>query len=248
MKVLIAEDDFASRKYISQFMKRFGDVDIRDAQKAHEDEVRQRALEQKAENAAKKSEVGKKEQAKSLAEMMVDAEAKAREKEQAKREKELAKLAKEEERERARVEKEIAKARKAEWDAYVKQVNRDNAGWQKADAEAKAALQIAIQNESQVWGWYKDKDAWKAQLASEKADAEAQVQFEKDFDHLKRFRKGWRTANNLSADEEIVRRVAFAREEREAAEQYARQTAEGVTQMSEVLDQINEALNDRSDE
>lgn len=28
MKVLIAEDDFASRKYISQFMKRFGDVDI----------------------------------------------------------------------------------------------------------------------------------------------------------------------------------------------------------------------------
>ncbi len=28
MRVLIAEDDFASRKYISQFMKQFGDVDI----------------------------------------------------------------------------------------------------------------------------------------------------------------------------------------------------------------------------
>lgn len=28
MRVLIAEDDFASRKYISQFMKKFGDVDI----------------------------------------------------------------------------------------------------------------------------------------------------------------------------------------------------------------------------
>lgn len=28
MKVLIAEDDFASRKYMYEFMKRFGDVDI----------------------------------------------------------------------------------------------------------------------------------------------------------------------------------------------------------------------------
>ncbi len=218
----------------------------RDAENAASDEEARRVGIEK--RAAKKVEAEKKQQAKSLAEMMVDAEAKARAIEQAKREKELAKLAKEEERERARVEKEIAKARKAEWDAYVKQVNRDNAEWQKADAEAKAALQTAIQNESQVWGWYKDKDAWKAQLASEKADAEAEVQFEKDFEHLKRFRKSWRTADNLSDEEEIVRRVAVAREEREAAEQYARQTAEGVAQMNVVLEQINETLTDGGEE
>ena len=57
----------------------------------------------------------------------------------------------------------------------------------------------------------------RAQIEEERAEADARVQFEKDFEKL-RFRRDWRTAKNLSVDDEAVRRVALAREQEHEAE------------------------------
>ena len=77
-----------------------------------------------------------------------------------------------------------------------------------------------------------------AQMAEEKADAQARKQFEKDFERLKDRRRDWRTAENLSVDDEAVRRVGLAREEKERAEQYAKETAENTRQLAEKIDQL----------
>ena len=229
-----------------------GDVDIRDAQKEYEDEVRQRALDQKAEkaeNAAKKSEAGKKEQTKSLAEMMVDAEAKAREKEQANREKELAqrkkeleKLAKEEERERLEIEREVARERDRLQRQTINEYEQQLRDAQSEQSVAERWLSEAQAKSREAWGWYRDKDSLQKQLDEEKANAEAEKQFEKDFAKLKRRGIDWRTADNLSLEDEAVRRVGLAREEEKAAQQYAQQTAEATQAAAEALDEIRAAI------
>jgi len=93
---------------------------------------------------------------------------------------------------------------RAEYDAArtLEPAARDRLG------RAQAAAQ-------QAWGWYKDPEAWKAQLAGERQDAEAQKRFTRDADKLQQ-RFSWRTTQ-LSDQEEVVRRVIFAREEEQAA-------------------------------
>lgn len=100
---------------------------------------------------------------------------------------------------------------------------------------AERRLAAAQSNVTQAWGWYRDKDSMARQLEEEKANAEAEVQFEKDFARLRRFRPSdWRNAKNLSVDEEAVRRVALAREE----EQNARKELEQIGQNTAYLEDI----------
>ena len=74
----------------------------------------------------------------------------------------------------------------------------------------------------------------------ERAEAEAQKQFEKDFEKLK-FKRDWRTAD-LNDDEELIRRVALAREEKAAAEEYAKVTAEATQACADALEAIQNAI------
>ena len=149
--------------------------------------------------------------------------------------------AQQEERARLEIERKISAER-------VRQMREEVVERSALELDAQQRLQAAIAAESQAWGWYRNRDAWKAQLAEEKANAEAEKQFEKDFDHLKRFRSSWRTNTNLSEDEEIVRRVGLAREQREAAEDYARQTAQDTARAAAALESIEQAINEGSAE
>ena len=90
----------------------------------------------------------------------------------------------------------------------------------------------------QAWGWYRDKDSMAAQIAEEKADAQARKQFEKDFERLKDRRRDWRKAENLSVDDEAVRRVALAREEKEAAEQPLAEIEKNTADLAAKLDEL----------
>ena len=60
-------------------------------------------------------------------------------------------------------------------------------------------------------------------------------------DRLRRFRSDWRTAD-LSDEDELVRRVALAREEKHAAEEYARETAEATKACADALEAIQDAI------
>jgi hypothetical protein len=85
------------------------------------------------------------------------------------------------------------------------------------EADAGNRMRRAETEVARTWSWYKDKTAWKGELQAEREDAAAQVQFRKDAERLQgKFQ--WRTSN-LSDEEEIVRRVLFAREEEAAARQ-----------------------------
>lgn len=109
---------------------------------------------------------------------------------------------------------------------------------EQAAASRLAAARAAVQ---QAWGWYRDKDSMKRQLDEEKANAAAERRFEKDFERLT-FRRDWRTAKNLSVEQEAVRRVGIAREEEAAAKKAAAETAKNTARAAEELARIREAV------
>lgn len=112
-----------------------------------------------------------------------------------------------------------------------------------AEADAARRLSAAQSAVRQAWGWYRDKGSLKSQLEEERAAAAAQSQYEKDFEKL-RFRRDWREAKNLSLDQEAVRRVALAREEEQAAQEYAKVTAEASQRAADALESIEAAVNE----
>lgn len=140
-----------------------------------------------------------------------------------------------EERERLAAERRIARERESLSKAELQE--------RLADERNATALVIEAQTRlNQAWNWYKDKDALAVQIEAEKEDAKAQIQFEKDFGRLRRFRKDWRNAENLSLDDEAVRRVAVAREQRDAAERYAAQTADAALRAANALEHIQQSF------
>ena len=250
---------FYTRKLMESgnFYGKFVDTEL-DALHAKE-EGRAARSEQKKKEKPKKDDppkAGTKPPPKSLSEMLAEQEEKAAEEKRREaeekaakkaREKELAEaerlakeLAKEEERMRLEAEKAIAAERDRLQRRTLDEYRKGLAAAQAASSDAQARLAAAQANERQAWGWYRDRDSWKAQIEEERADAKAQVQFEKDLDRLK-FRRDWRTAT-LSDDDEVVRRVAFAREEKAAAEGYARQTAECAARAAEALERIQDEM------
>lgn len=119
-----------------------------------------------------------------------------------------------------------------------------NARFQVANAQGQnaqarlAAAQSAVQR---AWGWYRDKDSMKAQLDEEKANAEAERQYEKDFEKL-RWRRDWRTAKNLSVDQEATRRVALAKEEESAAKKAVAETAANTKRAADAVEEIAKTM------
>lgn len=145
-----------------------------------------------------------------------------------------------------RVEKIEAESVERVKDERVKAVAEVAQTQQRAEAEAAAArdrLSAARAAVQKAWGWYRDKDSMKAQLDEEKANADAERQFEKDFAKLS-FRRDWRTAKNLSVDQEAVRRVGLAREEEAAAKKAAAETAENTARAAASLETIEKAFSE----
>ena len=225
------------------------------AQAEHDESIRRSAREER-ERARKERERAKAEKSaneksdapksKSVTELMAEAEAKVAEKKAAK-EAEAAKkaAAKKAEEEKKLREKEEAERRKIEEKIHqqrLKYLSDELSQRQKEQSDAESALAAAEAKTAQAWGWYRDKDSLAAQIEEEKADAEARKQFEKDFERLKSFRSDWRTADNLSLDDEAVRRVGLAREEEDAAREYAKQTAEATQSAAESLDAMRSMM------
>lgn len=217
----------------------------RDAENAESDEKARQAGIERAKKAAKdKAEKEREEEEKKLkaleeGQKKIDARNAA---EKAKKDAEAAKkAAEEEEKQRKETEKRIAEERKRLWKKDLAEKRQAEQQANKDAADAQSKLQAATQKEQQTWGWYRDKDAWKAQLQEERDDAAAQKQFDKDFEKLKDRKRDWRTAK-LSDDDEIVRRVALAREEKAAAEEYAKTTAIACEAAAQALAKIESQL------
>ena len=175
-----------------------------------------------------------------IAKSKIDTEEKLRKMEEQARKKQEA----EEEKDRKDLEKRIADERKrlqTQLQADLEAAQNEYDFAQNALVEAQAKVQ-------QAWGWYRDKDSLKAQIEEEKADAAAQKQFEKEFERLRSRRSDWRTAQNLSLDDEAVRRVGLAREQEKAAEEYVRQTAENTALAAEALQNIQMAIQEGGEE
>lgn len=113
-----------------------------------------------------------------------------------------------------------------------------------AEASAQQRLAAARAAVDRAWGWYRDKNSLKAQLEEEKSEAEAQRQFEKDFEKLKDRRPDWEKAKNLSLDQEAVKRVALARREEADASRAVAETAENTRRAAEALETIEAAFAD----
>lgn len=111
------------------------------------------------------------------------------------------------------------------------------------ESAAQRRLAAAQAEVSRAWGWYRDKDSMARQLEEEKAEAAAQEQFEKDFEKL-RFQRDWRTAKNLSVDQEAVRRVALAREEEERARAAALETAANTARAAAAVEKIEAIISE----
>ena len=167
------------------------------------------------------------EKDKAAAEKRADAEKKAAEKAAADRDRLDA-------QEAARRERE----RQAELAARIRDHQKLLAAERAEESRTRSAVSAAESKLQQAWGWYRDKDSMAAQLAEEKADAQARKQFEKDFERLRYRRRDWRTAENLSVDDEAVRRVALAREEKEAAERHLAEIEKNTANLAEKLDEL----------
>ena len=214
-------------------------------EKREAENAKRRAAERVAQQEREAAEAEQKEKER-IQKQLAEAQAKIDKKnaeEKAKAEAEAAKkAAEEEEKTRLALEREIAKERERLWRADLKAQEAEYRRAQKEEADAKSRLAEATAKESQAWGWYRDRDSWTAQLAEERAEAEAQKQFDKDFSKLKDRFRDWRTSDRLSDDDELIRRVALAREEKAAAEEYAKQTAEATQACADALDAIQNVM------
>ena len=136
-------------------------------------------------------------------------------------------------RERQRIERELAAQRIDDMRRELSERQREESAAQGRQSAAQGALSTA-------WGWYRDQSRMQAVIDEQKAQAAAEVQWQKDFDRLKSFRRDWRTAEfgSLSASDEAVRQVAFAKEEKAAADRAVIETAENTRDLAEKIDTL----------
>ena len=145
----------------------------------------------------------------------------------------IRRAAEEELRERQRVERELAAQR-------ISDLRAELSERQRAEGEAKNRQSAAQGSLSTAWGWYRNQSQMQAVIDEQKAQAMAEAQWEKDFERLKFRRRDWRTAEfgSLSASDEAVRQVAFAKEEKAAADRAVIETAENTRNLAEKLDEL----------
>ena len=149
------------------------------------------------------------------------------------RQEEIRRAAELELKERQRLERELATQR-------INDLRKELSEREKAEGEARSR-QSAVQGSlSQAWGWYRDQSRMQAVIDEQKAQAAAEVQWQKDFERLKTWRRDWRTAEfgSLSASDEAVRQVAFAKEEKAAADRAVIETAENTRDLAQKLDEL----------
>lgn len=229
------------------------DIDIREeARKADNEEAEERRTRRaeakrareakKAEETAKREAAEKKRIEDSLAEGQKKKDARDAEEKAAKEAKAKEAAAKKAAETQARLDKEAAAARERqaqkELDQKIKNHQKLLAAENKAESEAHSRQAKAESKLQQAWGWYRDKDSMRAQLEEEKADAAARKQFDKDFEKLKSKHRDWRTVENLSVDDEAVRRVALAREEKEAADKHLAEIEKNTADLAAKLDEL----------
>jgi len=166
----------------------------------------------------------------------LNAENAAADREAAERQKQAEQDALAAERERHRLKMADLAAERDAAKANLDELTKDERAAQSRLAAAKAEV-------ARAWGWYRDKDSMAAQLEEEKAEAAAQEQYEKDFAKL-RYRRDWRTAKNLSVDQEAVRRVALAREEEDRARAAALETAENTARAADAVEKIESIISE----
>lgn len=225
------------RVKIDQAKKRLGvlDIDEKTARESLKIEVVKSDI---ADQDAAKTEAETKKKAEEEAQAKADAEAEA--------------ILKEEQRLAAEHDKAMRKAAedeaKAIKDARLKadkevMAERKRRLTELTTMESDAAKRLAAAQSkvAEAWAWYRDKDKMAAQLKEEKAEEAAQKQFEKDFEDLK-WRRDWRTAKDLSVDQEAVRRVALAKEEETAAQKALAETAKSTAQAAASLAEIEKVI------
>lgn len=167
------------------------------------------------------------------AEELARQEAEFREREARKAEEEMLRLVAEEQKERQRMEQELAAQR-------ISDLRTELSERKRAESEAQSRQATAAGNLQTAWGWYRNQASMQAVIDERKAQAAAEVQWQKDFERLKTWRSDWRTAEfgSLSASEEAVRQVAFAKEEKAAADRAVIETAENTRDLAEKLDEL----------
>lgn len=214
----------------------------------HEAEVRTKAVEKvaKAKVAAeKKAEEEAAKVKQQMAEAQARNEARAAEKAAEKKAKEDAKAAEKAARdaERQRERDENARIKMEQKIAREKQrlAESDLRESEKAEAAAERRLAAAQSGAAKAWGWYRDKDTMQAEIDERKAQADAEKQWEKDFERLKSKRRDWRSIEfgKLSADEEAVRQVALAKEEEQAAQKALDEISENTAYLKEIAEALS---------
>ncbi|MBR4353771.1 MAG: tape measure protein [Kiritimatiellae bacterium] len=204
--------------------------------------VRAEAMRKAIREEAEKKEKEREEKAMSIQEAYAKSREKADKAAAEKRAEEEKKAAEKAAAERARLDAQEAVRRERERQAELAARIRDHQKLLAAEnangSKTHAAVSAAESKLQQAWGWYRDKGSMAAQLEEEKADAAARKQFEKDFERLRSHRRDWRKAENLSVDDEAVRRVALAREEKEAAEKHLAEIEKNTADLAAKLDEL----------
>ena len=140
-------------------------------------------------------------------------------------------------RERQKVEQQIAAQRLADLRAEMQTELRER---ERIAADARSRQSAAAGGLATAWGWYRNQSQMQAVIDERKAQAAAEVQWAKDFERLKTWRRDWRTAEigSLSAADESVRQVALAKEEKAAADRAVIETAENTRDLAKKLDDL----------
>lgn len=149
-------------------------------------------------------------------------------------------------KEAAERERAAIKAAQAEHRVRVNNIRKEITVSSEAQSRASDRLARAQTAAQQAWQWYRDPDAFESQLKREREDADAEAQFQRDFEWLKKQRYGkwgeqdWRTAE-LRGESEAIKRVALAREEQENARNELKEIAANTRGLSDKLDEIMRA-------
>ena len=136
---------------------------------------------------------------------------------------------------------------------------------------AQSRLAAAQQQVATAWGWYRDKDSLRSQIAEWEADAAARKQYAKDYRsltsgirseqysearHLQRLghydeledRIGeWRRKKMLSVDEEATMRVALAKDEERQAQKALDEINDATQRAADALQAIEAAITEGGD-
>lgn len=226
-----------------------------------EGEAAAKAAKEKADAEAKAAkEAAEKER--TLQEMMAEAKAKEEEKIAAKKAEAEKKAAEEAEKARKKAEEEAIRQAEREAEAkkrLLEKLEREReiaeerlhqrnlsrlqeelsvAQGQSNDAHGR--LMEARSRLSQAWGWYRDPTSMQAYIDEQLAQQAAEVQFEKDFRNLKDRYRDWSSIEmgKLSAHDEAIRQVAFAKEAEAQAKRDLAAIAKNTQDLAAKLDEL----------